>query len=420
MTGTIPSQHGVHDWIREGNDGEGAIDYLAGRLCYTDLLASAGYRVGISGKWHLGASDRPRRGFDHWYVHRKGSGHYYNAPMYRGSVLDTDSGYITDLITDDAIAFIEECARDRAPFYSAVHYTAPHSPWLDGEHPARILDLYRDCPFDSCPQGPHHPEAVLRMSSSDARECLVGYFAAVTAMDENIGRIVRRLEELQLRRETLVCFLSDNGFNCGHHGIWGKGNGTVGLNMYDTSVKVPAIFSMPGNIPENVVTKELVSGYDFMPTLLDYLGVEAPAAVELPGRSVAELLRGSHQGDGDDEIVVFDEYGPVRMIRTREWKYVHRYPYGNHELYDMTRDPDETVNLRDDPGKAKVIRSLKARLEEWFVRYSDPAVDGVREPVTGNGQLTPAGLAARGRLAFMPGRETTTDPRYDPGMRKNE
>jgi arylsulfatase A-like enzyme len=88
---------------------------------------------------------------------------------------------------------------------------------------------------------------------------------------------------------------------------------------------------------------------------------------------------------------VFDEYGPVRMIRDRRWKYVHRYPYGPHELYDLAADPGEEANLigRDDAGE--VAARLKARLDAWFVRYADPARDGVREGVTGKGQLGPAG-----------------------------
>lgn len=83
-------------------------------------------------------------------------------------------------------------------------------------------------------------------------------------MDANIGRILDKLEEMGVRDNTLICFLSDNGFNCGQHGIWGKGNGTFPFNMFDNSVKVPAIFSQPGRIPQGRVCDELVSGYDFM------------------------------------------------------------------------------------------------------------------------------------------------------------
>ena len=108
------------------------------------------------------------------------------------------------------------------------------------------------------------------------REALKGYFASVTAMDQSVGRLLDRLEQLGLRDRTLVVFLSDNGFSCGHHGFWGKGNGTAPRNMYENSIKVPAIFSHPGRIPQGRVESAMVSAYDFMPTLLEYLELRSP------------------------------------------------------------------------------------------------------------------------------------------------
>ena len=93
-------------------------------------------------------------------------------------------------------------------------------------------------------------------------------------MDAGIGHILETLDELGLAEDTLVVFTSDNGFSCGHHGFWGKGNGTFPLNMYEESVKVPFIARHPGRIPAGVVCDSLVSAYDFMPTLLDYLGLK--------------------------------------------------------------------------------------------------------------------------------------------------
>ena len=155
--------------------------------------------------------------------------------------------------------------------------------------------------------------------------------------------MLRTLDELALRSSTLVIFMSDNGMNCGHHGIWGKGNGTRPQNMYDTSVKVPCLFAQPGRIAP-AVRDDLLSGYDVFPTLLDYLGIVDATGRRRPGRSFRGLLEhGIALRDRD--IVVYDEYGPVRMVRTREWKYVHRDPDGPHELYDLRRDPGERVNL---------------------------------------------------------------------------
>jgi hypothetical protein len=88
------------------------------------------------------------------------------------------------------------------------------------------------------------------------------------------------------------------------------------------------------------------------------------------------------------------------MIRTREWKYVHRYPYGPHELYDLANDPDERTNLVDEPACRSRVVELKGDLEAWFADYVNPLVDGRNEPVTGKGQLGLAGIAARGETNF--------------------
>lgn len=400
LTGYMPSRHGVHDWIRGGNAGGQPIEYLAGQTAYTELLQENGYRLGLSGKWHLGHSLKPQKGFDHWYVHREGGGPYYGAPMVRDGGIVEEPGYLTEAITEEALRFLD-CQDGSSPFYLGVHYTAPHSPWIDS-HPPEWVQLYDDCAFASCPQEPRHPWSIPTAPWSDCpQDNLKGYFAAVSAMDAQIGRIIHRLERSGLRENTLVVFLSDNGFNCGHHGIWGKGNGTFPFNMYDTSVKVPAIFSHPGRIPQGQVCGELLSGYDLMPTLLEYAGIPCPDAGSRPGRSFGNLLRGEER-EGREEVVVYDEYGPVRMIRSREWKYVHRYPYGPHELYHLESDPGERRNRLDDPQAAEMLAQLRNRLGQWFVRHADPAVDGTREPVSGFGQTRLAGLAGDGREAYCP------------------
>jgi len=169
--------------------------------------------------------------------------------------------------------------------------------------------------------------------------------------------------------------------------------------MHDTSVKVPMLISRPGHVPEGLRCDALLSHYDIMPTLLCYTGLGDPGADEFPGTSFAPLLRGEGHEQRED-IVVFDEYGPTRMIRTRTHKYVHRYPYGPHELYDLGSDPDERENLWGQPQHAALAEELKGRLDDWFVHHADPALDGVREPVTGKGQLGLAGPAGRGEKVF--------------------
>jgi choline-sulfatase len=384
LTGRIPSQHGVHDWINGGNVGPEAIRYLEGELAYTDILARHGWTCGLSGKWHLGDSQIPQHGFTDWYVHQLGGGPYNDAPMVRNGQLVNEPGYVTDRITDEALGWLDRYADAGFPFYLAVHYTAPHSPWTG--HPQDIVDSYDDCPFESCPQEPVHPWAIwLTHQHWGNRESLKGYFAAVTAMDANVGRLLDRLEELRLRESTLVIFMSDNGFSCGHHGFWGKGNGTSPRNMYENSVKVPAIFSHTGSIPAGRTEDALVSAYDFMPTLLDYLHLPCPQDRNLPGKSFLPLLRGEPM-ERDEPVVVFDEYGPVRMIRTREWKYVYRHAHGPDELFNLVEDADERRNLADDDSYKDVMASLKTQMDEWFARYRVPERDGLLQDPRVEGQ----------------------------------
>lgn len=419
LTGRIPSQHGVHDWLRAGNyAAEGpSVEYLQGQPGYTDFLAAAGYTCGLSGKWHLGDSYRAQKGFSYWAVHATGGGPYYGAPMIGGPLLRPEAvregelyaepRYVTDVITDNALAFLETQAGAGRPFYLGVHYTAPHSPWDRDNHPAELYDSYRrDCPFESIPRLPMHPwqvnSAPHSYDEAGRRDILSGYFSAVTALDANVGRLLDWLEAHGLREDTLVIFTGDNGMNMGHHGLYGKGNASFPLNMYDTSVKVPMIMSQPGAVAQGAVNRDLLSHYDLLPTLLARVGLADAVPAGLPGRSFARLLGVDAPAPAPNDLVVsiYDEYGPVRMIRTHDWKYVHRYPYGPHELYHLAEDPDETRNLIHEAAQQPRIRALKGELDDWFLRHVDPRIDGAREPVTGKGQLGLAGVAARGAPAF--------------------
>ncbi len=97
---------------------------------------------------------------------------------------------------------------------------------------------------------------------------------------------------------------------------------------------------------------------------------------------------------------MFDEYGPVHMIRDHDYKYVHRYPYGPHELYDLKNDPDETVNLINKRAHRETAISMKARLDMWFDRYVDPSLDGAHEPVTGADQFGLTEPGGKGNSIF--------------------
>lgn len=413
LTGRIPSQHGVHDWIGHGcmNDSEGrtwhgpeeSIEYLQGMTAFTDILAANGYSCGISGKWHMGASDVPQKNHDFWCVHALGGGSYVDYWAFDNSTEMTHgTQYITDFFTDRAIDYLDSRKDDEQPFCLSIHYTAPHHPWLREEQPAEIWDSYTNTEF-SLPVEEPHPWKGWNPTMEDRRRTVQGYYTTITAMDQSIGRVLKRLSELGMAEETLVIFTSDNGFNLGHHGIRGKGNGTFPLNMYEESVKVPFIVRFPGRVPDGVVNHDLVSHYDFMPTLLDYLGFDNPQTDALPGRSFAKVLRGETISREDDAIVICDEYGPNRMLRTTDWKYIHRYPDGPDELYYLAQDPCERQNLVDCPECAEIRKSMLIRLNKWFGRYVTSELDGAKfGTCKGKGQIDIVGVRKNGESAFRP------------------
>ena len=418
LTGTIPSVHGVHDWLRSGNldkdklgsladdiyykDEKEAIRYLDQHECYSDLLASAGYSCALSGKWHLGDSRHPQHGFTRWFTIGRGGCGYYRADIVDGEDLYISDRYITDTITDKALEFLEELSSEENPFYLSVHYTAPHSPWDEDQHPSGIYSMYEGCSFSSTPDLPlnrHQVKSAPYGEGAERRRLLRGYYSAITAMDIGIGKILDFLEKRGMLENTIVIFSGDNGMNMGHHGIWGKGNGTFPLNMYDTSVKVPMIISWKDHIAPGV-SHAMLSHYDLFPTILEIAGINDENAARKPGKSFLPVLYGNEMPDR--EVVVFDEYGPTRMIRTPEAKLVYRYPYGPHELYDLAADPDENHDLYHDSRYVDLRERLLCRLEEWFFEYADPAVDGTREGVTGFGQLSRAGIARKGTDSYCP------------------
>ena len=427
LTGTIPSAHGVHDWLRSGNvdavkyaeagkenpyggyaDEKEPIQYLKSNVTYTDVMRESGYNVALSGKWHLGDSVHPQHGFSKWYTIGKGGCCYYHPDIVEDERITVRHGeYVTDLITDKAVLFIDELSGEDAPFYLSVHYTAPHAPWGRDQHPERLIEKYEKCTFDEIPELPDHLDSTVSNRYTNPisltprrREFLTGYYAAITAMDEGIGRILEKLDDLKLTENTVVIFTADNGMSMGHHGIWGKGNATFPMNMYDTAVKVPFIIRWPNHAPKGIVSKEMVSAYDLFPTFEEIIGSRTKTSVKLPGKSFLKAICGEESQD--KEVVVFDEYGPVRMIRNKTVKYIHRYPYGPNELYDLINDPGEEVNLIDDNNWAETVIDMRAKLQSWFSAYARSEIDGIYEDVTGSGQMCMAGIYADRMEVYPP------------------
>jgi len=383
LTGRLASQHGVHDYLVTTDPEIDRRNWLDGEVLLPEILAAQGYQSAYSGKWHLGQDYRPHPAFDYWFS-LSGDYPYKHNDTTRYCDNGTEkflTGYTTRVITDQALNFLQSRDRDK-PFFLMVGYTATHSPW-EGQ-PERLASRYRDCTFLDVPLGESYPfgEQVLESALLDRNqemEALAQYYAAVSHLDESVGQILDGLDAHGLRQDTLVVYTSDHGLNCGHHGIWGKGNGTLPLNMVDESIRIPLILSQPGRFRGGQRLDHFVDHTDLFQTLLDYSGVKSVGQTRqpYPGRSFFPLL-GNPQKEMDWRRVQFGEYGPLRMARTTRFKLVLRNPDGPHGLFDLEADPREMTNLFGNPLYDEIISEMTLEIDQFFSTYEDPENSGLR------------------------------------------
>ncbi|MBM3459389.1 MAG: DUF4976 domain-containing protein, partial [Armatimonadetes bacterium] len=216
------------------------------------------------------------------------------------------------------------------------------------------------------------------------------YYASIHSVDRNLGRILAKLEELKLDRNTAVLFTSDHGYNVGHHGIHTKGNGVWVAggqngpkrpNMWDTSLRVPLAIRWPEGIRAGLEIPQMVSNLDTYAGVLGMLRVPQPEGVRQEGADFSRLLRGEPT---DWRQALYGQYdlhngglAYMRMIRTTDWKLVRHYrARGMDELYDLKADPGERRNRWNDPAQQERRKELLGRLVEWQRAIQDPLSGG--------------------------------------------
>jgi len=372
MTGKLPSQHGVHDFLMQ-EDTRATRQFLVGHNPMSQVLASNGYATGVSGKWHMGDDVHPQAGFQFWRCSPGGGGRYKDPDFSIDGKPIVVPGYKTALTADYALEFIE--ANRSRPFFLYVPFNAPHTPF--DYQPEADRAHYNGSSFSCFPEGPRHPQRRDSFEKMHAnRETKTSYSALVTGVDVAVGRILRKLEDLKIREKTIVILSADQGWNAGHHGFWGKGNGTIPFNLYEESIRVPLIWSQPGHIPADRLMDPLVSSYDLYPTLLDYLGVKTEPDRQRPGTSYAPFLRGQSPAWRSE---LFFEYCNTRGVRSRTWKYIERGDNWPSELYDMASDPRETVNRIGDKTGKDALATLRPKLRSFFDSLGSPPIDEWRK-----------------------------------------
>jgi arylsulfatase A-like enzyme len=381
ITGRIPSTHTVQDWLRpEDSFGEKSRSWLDGHTTYSELLAKEGYTLGMSGKWHMGHDDQAQRGFTYWATVPGGGGPFKDVEFVKNGQRVQTTGFKTDRVGDFALEFLDQQKGKQNPFYLLVPFYAPHTPY--DYQPEQYRAPHNNSDFSCYPRDEAHPWANRGLKNHHRNtRSMHAYSALISGVDANVGRIVERLEQMGVRDDTLIVFTADQGWNAGQHGFWGKGNGTWPFNMYEESIRVPLIWNHPGRIKPGQTPRQMVSSYDYFPTILDYLGVKAPADPRRVGRSYAGILRGQNP---KWQNRLYFEYSFVRGIRTENLKLVQRTGNWPSEFYDLEADPGEKKNRIDDPAYAKQRETLRSDLARFFQRAGAPPLEQWRDNVRQN------------------------------------
>lgn len=377
LTGLIPSQHGVHSFIEPKTMmGPEAYNTLQEFTSLGEILHEAGYACGLSGKWHLGENLKPSEGFQEmWITKPDGSTQeFYNQKIIEDGRVRVEEGYTTDLWTRRGVKFIE-ANKDR-PFFLFLAYNGPYSLGRLMSQPARNRHAayYADKELFSFPRDAMHPWQHHNKTFHNTPEARRRMAAEVSGVDDGVGEVMATLKRLGLEEDTLVVYASDQGWMGGQNGLWGMGDHTRPVGAFELMMQIPFIFRHTGQIPAGRTSDLLVSNYDFLPSVLGYLGLadQMPQVPKSPGRDFSPVLRG-RQVAWDN--TVFYEMETCRAVRGERWKYVERHPSGPHELYDMQADPQERFNLYGQPGLEKTREEMAEKLHAFFAKYADPQYD---------------------------------------------
>ncbi|MCF3650338.1 sulfatase family protein [Synoicihabitans lomoniglobus] len=346
-----------------------------GTVYFPQYLQKAGYATAFIGKWHMGSSgDRPQPGFDRW-VSFRGQGQY----LPTGNTLNVDGadvpqqGYITDELTDYAVDWLKQQHAAEKPFFLYLSHKAVHANFTPAErHAGQFADrAWQRAPSEAvtAEMTRHQPRWLRDQRNSwhgvdfpyhselDIDAYYRAYAETLSAVDDSIGRVMAQLETMGVADDTLVVYMGDNGFMFGEHGLIDK------RVAYEASIRVPMLMRCPALFAGGQVIDEVVANIDIAPTVMEMMGLQAPAHFD--GLSVAPLLRGEHPQWRDYFLYVyywernFPQSPTVFALRGDRYKYITYYGlWDQDELYDLQDDPDEMHNLIQHPDQQTRVATM--------------------------------------------------------------
>jgi len=325
---------------------------------FAHIFRDAGYNTAAFGKWHNGQhypSDPAGMGFDIFFGFNGGHhNNYFDTELeYNGEMVPT-KGYITDVLTDSTIAFIER-NKDQ-PFLAYVPYNAPHSPF---QLPDEYYDKYVEMGYDA------------RTASA---------YGMVENIDDNLGRLLHTLDELGIADNTIVIYMSDNGPNGERYNNFMRG---IKASVHEGGVRVPFFIRWPDKIAAGSIVEELTAHIDLLPTLVELAAIPEPETKPLDGQSFAGLLLNRENSFPDDRLLYFHHSrwdslevypGSVRNNRFRMVR-----SHGDWELYDIKSDPGERNNISH--MYSSMTDSLKKAYYQWFESVTENLPAERRIPV---------------------------------------
>jgi len=351
LTGMYAHNHGVKNNMTPWNNAH---------LTFLEALHGAGYETGFIGKWHMPGEFPRLRGVDRFvtFTVDGGQGRYFNCPLVvDGKEVASRKEYITEELTDYALEFLDR-GRDR-PFCLYLSHKAVHLQFfppkeLDHLYDGAALSLPREADnWVGLTDGNFYPKPLTSLYR-DYLECLV-------AMDQQIGRVLDKLDALGLADNTVVVYAGDNGF------FWGEHHLTDKRWPYEESIRIPFIVRHPGTIRDpGRRASQMVLNIDLAPTLMDLAGLDPPAFMD--GESFAPILQSRHaRGRGAWLYEYFMDYPyavpETRAVRTDRHKYIEYEGKRAAELFDLVSDPREMRNLYRTPEGQALLPELKNALE---------------------------------------------------------